>query len=230
MQALIFLLCVLLSLPVNAQKLPNDAPVLLPQMVEEIETYWPEIPDYTFIAGLIDQESFWKIRAQLKTARELGCGLGQFTIAYNKDGSTRFDALSETKRLHSSLKEWDWRDCYATTYQMRAIVLKNKAQHRSCEAFMANPIEALKCDAGAYNGGAGSVTKRIRFCRATSGCNPKIWEGHLSTQCPQSKAKHEGYGESFCEINSRYPGRIFTRMPKFKSHIEYIRAQRDALR
>lgn len=219
---LLIALCLLIvSSNVLAQKkkVTNDAAIILPALVTEINTFWPTIPRREFPMGIAGQESLFKVNAALKTEREFGCGTGQFTKAYNKDGSIRFDALEETKKLDKSLEGWTWADCYNLTYQARGMILKLKSQHRDCALVMANSDEALKCNAAKYNGGAGSVSKRIRSCRVTPGCDPKIWENNLALQCPQSKVKHAGYGESFCEINSKYPGRVFTRMKPYEGKL-----------
>lgn len=213
MTLLLLLVCVTSQ---AAPKLPGDAAKLLPVLSTEITQYWPALEKREWVAGLIEQESLWKVNAHLRTSREHGCGLGQFTVAYNADGSVRFDALGETKRLDRSLANWNWQDCTNAQYQMRAIVLKLRSQHRDCAINMVDDRNAKACNAGKYNGGAGSVNKRIRTCRATVGCNPKVWEGHLALQCPQAKVKVHGYGESFCDINSKYPGRIELRMVKFQ--------------
>ncbi len=222
------LLFLFMTLPAHAQKLPGESAKLLPDLVEEVDTYWFDIPDYVFPAGLIDQESNWKPGATLRTSRELGCGLGQFTLAKDATGKTRFDALAETKSLDKSLAEWSWRDCQAVRFQMRAVVLKTKSMYRSCQVTMLDSRNALMCVGAGYNGGAGSVSKRQRFCRATPGCNPRVWEGQLTTQCPQSQVKVQGYGESFCDINSKYPGRIYARMPKFRSTMDELMVTRRA--
>lgn len=227
MRALLFILIYLfMTFPVHAQKLPGESAKLLPDLVEEIDVYWQDIPDYVFPAGLIDQESNWKPTATLRTSRELGCGLGQFTLAKDAKGGVRFDALTEVKGLSPALAEWSWRDCSATRFQMRAVVIKTKSLARSCYATMKDGKNVLMCVGGGYNGGAGSVTKRQRFCRATPGCDPTVWEGHLEKQCPQSNVKVQGYGESFCDINSKYPGRIYARMPKFRSTMDALWAAR----
>lgn len=200
-------------------KPPTVSLPLLPILSTEINTYWPTIPYREFPAGIIDQESNWKVNAHLRTSREHGCGYGQFTIAYNKDGSVRFDALTETKALDKSLANWNWLDCTNAVYQLRAVVLKLKSQQRSCDVIMSNSFGALKCNAAKYNGGAGSIDKRVRLCRATPGCDPTKWDNNLETQCPQAKIKVHGYGESFCEINSKYPGRVFDRARKFKGYV-----------
>ena len=223
MRALLFaILFLCASITAHAQKLPGESAKLLPSLMEEIDLYWHDIPDYVFPAGLIDQESNWKPTAQLKTARELGCGLGQFTKAMNADGSIRFDALTEVKALDKTLKDWDWRDCSAVKYQLRAVVLKTKSLYRNCSVAMLDGTNSLMCVGAGYNGGAGSVAKRQRLCRAQAGCNYRVWEGHLNKQCAQSNVKVHGYGESFCEINSKYPGRIYARMPKFRPTMEVL--------
>lgn len=206
---------------VNAQtKLPGDSARHLPILNEEISTYWPNLIPREFLAGVIDQESNWKSKAQLKTSREWGCGYGQFTIAYNANGTVRFDALEETKRLHSSLKEWSWKDCSEVKFQLRAVVLKMKVNDRNCTALMNSNIDIKACAASQYNGGAGGFNKRVRLCRMEKGCEPKVWFNHLENQCGQSNVKHAGYGESFCQINSNYPKRVFTRMNKFTSFFQ----------
>lgn len=218
---LVLTFCVVVN--AAAQKVPEQAKPYLPILSSEIRTYWPELFDRkyeTFPAGVIDQESNWKINAHLRTKREHGCGFGQFTIAYNADGSVRFDALEETKKLDKSLSGWSWQDCTNVHYQLRAVTVKLKSQQRDCEAVMGSYQDSLKCNAAKYNGGAGSVSKRIRLCRATAGCNPKVWENNLDLQCPQSNVKVQGYGESFCQINSKYPGRVFQRMPKFNGYVK----------
>jgi len=202
---------------VSAQKLPGDAALLLPGLQTEIVTYWPELTPQAFPALVIYQESKWKPKATLKTSRELGCGLGQFTISYDKLGKPRFDALTETKSLSRTLKAWDWKDCYDTQMQMRAVVLKLKVNDRNCSAYMSGNREIKACAAAAYNGGAGSVTKRARLCRAVKGCKPDIWFDNLNTQCAASNVAVKGYGESFCMINSKYPGRVESGQYLFKS-------------
>lgn len=199
--------------------LPNDATKLLPQVTSEIQRGWPELNPREFVPALIEQESFFKLGAKLQTSREFGCGLGQFTKAYNADGSVRFDSLEETKRLDPSLSEWSWRDCYNATFQIRAVVLKLRGHERSCSAYMIDSINAKACAAAQYNGGAGSVNKRIRACRLDANCRPDIWAGNLDTKCPQSRTKVAGYGEDFCTINSKYPSRVFARMPKYQGRV-----------
>jgi hypothetical protein len=216
--AVAFVLGLWIATGANAQKLPNDAAQLLPVLDHEISTYWPDLQERPWMAAIPDQEANWKLKATLKTSREFGCGLGQFTKAFNADGSVRFDALEETKRLDPSLKGWSWADCYNAQYQLRGLVLKMHANERSCKAVMNGSRNTKACDAASYNGGFGSVTKRIRTCRMTPGCVPDEWFNHLDKQCPQANVKVAGYGESFCMINSKYPGRVEARQYKFQPY------------
>jgi hypothetical protein len=217
---LLWVLFVLATAPAQAApKLPNDAPAYVPVLVGEIDTYWADMQYREFLAGLVEQESNWKIGATLKHEREFGCGLGQFTKTFNKDGSIRFDTLTETKRLDKSLAGWNWDDCYNAKFQLRAMLLKIKTNERSCKVWMDDSLDIKRCDGSAYNGGLGGYSKRMRLCRATAGCDARKWEGHLELQCAASNTKVAGYGESFCQINSKYPGRILTRMEKYKPYM-----------
>jgi hypothetical protein len=202
------------------RKLPGKAAELLPVLKTEIETFWPTLVPREFVAGVIDQESNWNPAARLKTSRELGCGLGQHTIAYNADGSVRFDGIAETKRLDKSLANWDWKDCGQVQYQMRGTVLKLKVSERNCSVLLEGNRDIKACDGSQYNGGAGNTGKRIKLCKMDGTCNPKKWYDNLEKQCGHSKVKVQGYGESFCEINSKYPGRVEARMVKFKGLLD----------
>lgn len=197
-------------------KLPGQAPQLLPILKQEIQRNWKSIPIPEAPAGLIEQESGWKPSAVLKTKREFGCGLGQFTMTYKADGSVRFDTISDMKKLDKTLNTWTWADCANVQLQLRAVVIKMRTDSRTCLTGMANEREAMGCTAAKYNGGPGSIVNRVRLCRLQAGCNPALWFDNLQKQCPMSNKKVEGYGESFCDINSKYPGRVFARMVKYK--------------
>lgn len=201
---------------VQVANLPGDAPRLLPQLSSEIARNWPSLEMRAFPAAIIDQESGWKLNSQLRTTREHGCGLGQFTIAWDARGRVRFDALAEMRTRDPELSGWNWRDCTAARYQLRAVVLKLEQADAECMLLMRDDREAKACDAARYNGGAGSVANRIRSCRLQTYCDPQQWFGQLETLCPQSRVRVRGYGEDFCTINSKYPGRVFARMPKFE--------------
>lgn len=203
----------------TAPALPNDAERYLPILSAEINRSWAGLTPKTFPAGVVEQESLWKLNATLQTPRELGCGFGQFTKAFNADGSVRFDALEETKRLDPTLANWSWRDCANAQFQLRALVTKLRVNDTACIPLMKGNINAKLCAAAAYNGGLGSITRRIRSCQRQENCDAGEWTGHLDRQCPQAQTKVKGYGEDFCTINSRYPGRVFARMPKYEGKL-----------
>ena len=205
----------LLATLAMARPLPGDAPVLIPQLKAELASYWPDVAPRAWVPALIEQESGWRTSARLQTTRELGCGLGQFTKAYDARGHVRFDALAEARNLDRSLAGWTWADCARADYQLRATVLKLRGNDRQCAPLMADGRSTKACAAAMYNGGAGSVTRRIRTCQLQTGCRPREWFGQLERQCPQGRTKASGYGESFCDINSRYPGRVEARMSRY---------------
>lgn len=214
-----FFMALLAILSAQAQSLPGDAIKLLPALSAEIDQHWPALQPREFVPALIEQESGWRVNARLATAREFGCGLGQFTRAYNSDGSTRFDALAEARQLDASLAGWSWRDCYAVHYQLRAVVLKLRSNESRCRLLFDDDETVKACDAAMYNGGAGSIAKRIKLCSLNEGCDVRRWFSHLERQCPQSRVKAHGYGEDFCTINSKYPGRVFARMRKYAGRL-----------
>jgi len=201
------------------KKIQSDEAIVIPILQQELATYWPNIPRREFPAGIISQESNFRINAMLRTDRETGCGLVQWTKTYKKDGTIRFDSLTEAKRLDPSLKNWSWDNCTNATYQLRAFVISIKRQHPGCSAIMDGVDNTLKCVATSHNAGFGSVATRIRFCRMYQNCNPRVWDNNLEAQCPQSKVVAKGYGESFCVISSRYPGRVFERMKRYEGKI-----------
>lgn len=203
------------SAMVGAAPLPGDAARLLPVLAAERAAYWPAQTPREWLPAVVEQESGWKVRATLKTGRELGCGLGQFTKAYNADGLIRFDALEETRRLDPSLAGWSWRDCYAEQYQLRAVVLKLRINARDCAPLMVDQRNINACAGAAYNGGGGAIIKKVRMCRGRPGCDARRWFNNLELICAASSKPADGYRESFCEINGRYPGRVEARMPKY---------------
>ncbi|WP_439685115.1 Transglycosylase SLT domain protein [Cupriavidus oxalaticus] len=196
--------------------LPVDAARLLPQLRAEMDATWPGVAPRAWIPALIEQESLWRERATLRTAREHGCGVGQFTRAFAADGSLRFDALAETRALDPRLAGWSWADCARPEYQLRAVVVKLRMHDRQCQPLVRGNRQVKACAAAMYNGGAGSVAKRVRSCSIASGCDPGLWFDHLERQCPQSRQRVAGYGESFCDINSKYPARVEARMPRYE--------------
>jgi membrane-bound lytic murein transglycosylase MltF len=139
----------------------------------------------------------------LKTSREYGFGLGQLTIAYNKDGSERMNNFKYAKTLDKSLANWKWEDRYNASYQMRTMIVMDKIAYNQM-SFAKNDFERQAFMFSAYNGGAGGVIKDRAICRSTAGCDQNVWFGNVEKYSFKSKVAVKGYGKSFFEINREY--------------------------
>lgn len=213
MKSVLWMLALVPVLAMGA--VPPNAEKYLPDLVQAQRTIWPDAPMPSFLAGQIEQESCitlkhsrcWDPRAELKTSRENGIGLGQFTRAYNKDGSIRFDKISELAAAHKSLKGWSWANRYDADYQLKAIVEMDKAIFNRQKS-AANADERLAFTLSAYNGGEGGVLQDRRLCANTKGCDPSRWWNHVERYSLKSKTPKQGYGQSFFRINREYVSNI----------------------
>ena len=182
-------------------EIPLGAMKYLPTLQSEISAHWPTLPMPSMLAAQIEQESLWQPGAKLKTEREYGFGLGQFTVAYRADGSERFNAWREVKALDAGLKDWAWEDRYDVRYQLRAVVVKNRSTFNRLRRLLDDNYNALAMTDAAYNGGLGGVLGERRLCAAVTGCDPRVWFGHVELQSTKSRVKWRGYGLSAYEIN-----------------------------
>lgn len=191
---------------------PLQARKLAPLAVSEIERTWPQIPQRSYLGALVEKEtcitlrhrSCWSPSAQLKTSREEGAGLGQFTRAWAGDGRLRFDALSEVKaQSPKDLADLNWTTVYTRAdLGLRAVLVKVKgcdAQLQRLGKFSAVDRMAF-CDA-AYNGGWGGLAQDRKRCALQPGCDPRQWFGHVEHTSGKSRAKWQGYGQSAFDIN-----------------------------
>lgn len=199
-----------------AAPLPAGAVQNLPVLAGEIRDVWPSLTMPSVLAAQVEQESRWQPQAELKTAREYGFGLGQFTVAYRADGSERFNAWREVRALDPALSGWQWADRYDVRLQLRAVVVKNRACYRRLRPLLDDDYNAMAmCDA-AYNGGLGGVYAERRLCAATAGCNPDCWFGNVALHSTKSRAKWHGYGASAFEINRGHVKNVMiVRRPKY---------------
>jgi len=157
----------------------------------------------------------WNPRAELKTSREYGVGCGQITVAYNSDGSVRFNNFEEVKKLDAKLKSWKWEDRYDPARQLRALVLMDKTAFVRL-SFAADTYERTAFTLSAYNGGLGGVMQDRRLAK-TNGADPNRWFNHVELHSYKSKTKPHGYGQSFYEINRGYVRKILKiRMQKYQ--------------
>jgi hypothetical protein len=193
----------------NAADLPPRAVQYLPALDDEISARWPGMPERSVLGALVEQETCpslrhaqcWNPRAELKTPREYGFGLGQLTVAYRADGSERFNAWREVRTQDASLAGWRWEDRHDARMQLRAVVVLNRNCFTRLRPLLADDSNALAmCDA-AYNGGFGGMLQERRLCASKPGCDPDQWFDHVENTCTKSRVKWRGYGQSACEIN-----------------------------
>jgi hypothetical protein len=184
------------------------APLLAQKQIE----HWPDVPSPWTLGGLVEQESCvslkstkcWNPRAELKTYREYGFGFGQITVAYNKDGSERFNKFTELQREFRSLSAWRWQDRYDPGYQLTAIVEMTHGLWKRVPP-AADGDAQWAFTLSAYNGGLGSLLQDRRLCATSSGCDPRRWFGNIETHSLKSKAPQPAYGgQSWYGINRGY--------------------------
>lgn len=206
---------------------------------KELNMYFPDLYNYNYIPSLIEHESCislkhkkcWNSMSRLKTAREEGAGLGQITRTFNKDGSIRFDMLSEmAKRYKTELKEAKWETIYQRPdIQIRIIILMLRDDYKKLYAIK-NPEHRMHMVDAAYNGGLDGVLKERRACGLAKNCNPNIWFNNVEKICLKSKKALYGT-RSACDINRHHVKDVFyNNMPKYnKSYFivkEYINEKR----
>jgi len=183
--------------------IPEAAVTYAPVLAHESAVHFPAFKRPSIFFGQVEKESLWKVNATLKTSREFGAGLGQFTRAYRADGSVRFDAAQEMRdRFKQELAGWNEANLYNPTYQLRALVLKNRTNFVGSPG--ANDTERTAFMLASYNAGLGLVNKDRVLCSHTPGCNPNFWFGNTEKQGFQSRVKWQGYGDSAFDITRKY--------------------------
>jgi len=196
--------------------------------VQNQQRLWPDAPQPWFLAGQIEQESCislthskcWNPRAELKTSRENGIGLGQFTRAYRANGTIRFDKISELAAAHKELRGWTWAKRYDPDYQLGAIVLMDKSIFDKQKG-AATDMDRVSFTLSAYNGGEAGVLQDRRLCDNTTGCDPSRWFDNVERTSMKSKQPQKGYGKSFFQINREYVANILNlRRPKYESYFQ----------
>ncbi len=200
--------------------LPPNAVVYLPVLAAEQRTHWPDYPFPYLFAGQVEQETCpslkskkcWNPKAELKTEREYGFGLGQLTI------TPRFNNHTEAKKLHPSLANWSFEERYDPAKQLRTLILMNKAAWRSIKG-VDDEAERTAMMLSAYNGGLGGLSQDRKLCAGQNGCDPSKWFGHVEKYSFKAKTKAQGYGKSFFEINREYVQNVmFMRSDKYLQH------------
>jgi hypothetical protein len=214
----------------RAEKMPPNAYTYVPLLQTTRAAYYPEIKDLSILASQIEQETCNSLKsstcfspnAQLKTYREQGVGFGQLTRAYNAAGIVRFDVLSDVvNRNPRDLKGYSWANWSDPTLSMRAYVLYLKQTCRSIKNY-ATLDDKLQMCLSAYNGGLGGINNDILSCKATAGCNPKVWFGNVERTSSKSKTEIPGYGRSAFTINRGYVKAIYFDRRKRYVHLDAL--------
>lgn len=213
-----------------AQDVPPQATPYLPTLSAVAKEVAPSIPPHYF-GALIEHESgcpvykskCWNPASRLKTSREDAAGFGQLTRAYRKDGTLRFDALAETRKLDPvGLNELRWETIYQRPdLQMRAMLVMTRQNWNRLHAIAPNPTLRLQLTDLAYNAGLGRALNDTRACALTTGCNPSTWSGHIERTCTASRAPIAIYGNrSPCEISRHHVHDVVgVRMPKYQGRV-----------
>jgi hypothetical protein len=223
--------------PVTAKKpawdvttdIPEQAMQYLPILGQQVKEVMPDFKTPEYFGALIEHESgcpgikhmCWNPKARLKSSREEGAGLSQITRAYKEDGSIRFDALEETRKLDPrGLNELRWDNVYdRPDLQLRVMVVMTRANYNRVAKLTTDPELRLKLTDLSYNAGFGRVLNDMRACSLTTGCDTSKWNGHVEKTCTASKKPLYG-DRSACDICRHHVHDVVeTRMPKYKGKV-----------
>lgn len=174
---------------------------------ETINNYWKDAPMREIIPAQIEQESLWKVKAELKTTREYGMGLSQITIAYNKDGTERFNNFINATNKYKELKNWKWEDRFNSKYHMIFSVLEDKALFKINSRLFKKNTDIWAGSLVSYNAGYGTVLKRRALCKVTNNCDYNKWFDGLDSVAMKFE-KRKLYGRSLAEMRNEYPYKI----------------------
>lgn len=210
MNHLLLLVLALLPALAGADATVERARPYLPTLARTAQELAPSVRPVSVFAGQIEQESRWKVRAELKTSREYGFGLSQCTV------TSRFSCFDEMRRSGDRLLTgWQWADRFDPERNLRVIVLKD----RQCLPYTgkAAGTDQAAMMLACYNGGGGGLRSDRAICRAKTGCDPERWWGHVELTSNKSRTKWQGYGQSAFDINRSYPRNIIhTFAPKYR--------------
>lgn len=209
----------------RADQLPMKAQLYIPVLSQEIGARWPGMPAPSVLGALVEQETCpslksskcWNPRAELKTEREYGFGLGQTTTAYNRDGSERFNRQQELRETYrADLGEWTIDHRYDARLQLRSIVLMQRDTYRRIASLVGAGVDSLAMADSAYNGGLAGVLSDRRLCASVPGCDSNRWFGHVELHSTKSRQKWRGYGDSAYGINRTHVRNVMVvRRPKY---------------
>jgi membrane-bound lytic murein transglycosylase MltF len=183
---------------------------LLPVLKQEQVAYWKDHPNPTLLAGQVEQESGWKVNATLKTDREFGAGLAQFTK------TAAFDAIEELKKNHPNVfGDWSFKNPYTPRYQLRGLVVYMHDLSSEIRG-ASTPDDNYRMTLSAYNGGIGGLRKERLKCSIIPNCNPNVWYSNVELSSIKSHKAFKGYGQSPYDINRGYIKLVYERAKKYE--------------
>jgi hypothetical protein len=200
-------------------EIPVNAHTYIPVLKQEQVAYWKDHYKPVLLAGQVEQESCtslkspkcWSPNAELKTDREWGVGLSQFTKTQT------FDAIEEIKAKHPEINwgNWSFEHPYQANYQLRGLVVY---MHDISKQILdtATPEDNYQMALSSYNGGIGGLRKERLKCSMTSNCNPNIWYGNVELSSVKSHKTFKGYGQSPYDINRSYVKLVYERAKKYE--------------
>jgi hypothetical protein len=209
-------------------KLPIHAEKNLPLLKKHLADKWPTYETPWYISAQVEQETCvslkaphcWSETVELKTSREYGFGLGQLTVAYDKNGKERFNAFNDVRKLDRDLANWSFDKRYDPDKQALAVVVRDKFEYGKI-AGAPDPVEHSAFFFNSYNGGAGGMMQDRRLCASTKGCDSSKWFGNVERTSYKSRVVQKGYGKSFFDISREYPTNIIKiRSPKYKPYFD----------
>ena len=196
----------------RAEVMPPNAVKYSPLLVAESINYWPAMELVSLLGAQVEQETCtslkskycWSPLARLSTSREEGTGFSQITRTFNSDGSIRFDSMATiVNKYPKDLKGLSWSNWQDPQLQMRTLVLMMRDNSKAYKDSKTQ-LDMMSFTFAAYNSGPGTVSKSKNACRATKGCDSKVWFGNVETASLQSKTVIPGYGQSPYQITTTY--------------------------
>lgn len=212
-----------------SRDIPEQATQYLPTLGKQVRDVMPDFHAPEYFGALVEHESgcpgiksmCWNPKARLKSQREEGAGLSQITRAYKADGTLRFDALAETRKLDPrGLNELRWDNVYdRPDLQLRVMVVMTRQNWNRVGKLTTDKDLQLQLTDLSYNAGFGRVLNDMRACSTTAGCNAQKWHGNVERTCTASKKPLYG-DRSACDISRHHVHDVIdTRMPKYQGKV-----------
>ena len=205
--------------------IPKRAKTYYPLVFMESLITMDNLSKPNYFGGLIEHETCitlcskrcWNPRAELKTKREQGVGLGQLTRVFNKNGTVRWDMLRTLKMLYpDELEDLTWKNIKdKPDLQVRALMLLWKRNYLYYKNKV-NKSDLIWFADSAYNGGLKWLNRERRLCKFKKGCDPKKWF-HNVADIKSRRAKIKLYGNRTAwDINRHHVSDVKIRMKKYK--------------